>query len=98
MNPDLFVMWDIKIAEKLKFKHTIMEYLEFLKKMQKDARNIEKTFYYGGNVETFLNEHFNLNPRCSLSKFLDEFNWAKHSQGWKFPPEWDTKILIPQNK
>ena len=98
LNPDLFVMWDTNIAEELKFDHTKEGYSDFLKKMQKNAQNIEKTFDYDGNVETFLNNHFKLSQRCTLAKFLDEYNWAKYTKKWGIPPKWDPKILIPQNK
>jgi hypothetical protein len=96
-NPCLFVMWDMGIAKELGYEHSTKGYFEFLKKMQKYANNILRTFKERfsdeKDLEDFFYRYFKLKRKCTLAKFLDEYNWAKHTKKWKIPPEWDVGIL-----
>ncbi len=95
VNPYLFVMWDIKIAEELNFKHSEKEYLKFLQKMQKFAKNIDETYRAhkiyspGKSLEKFLNEWLGSKTEYTLTKFIDEYNWSKYTKKWVLPSDWN---------
>ncbi|KKM70866.1 hypothetical protein LCGC14_1436420 [marine sediment metagenome] len=102
LNPNLFVMWDMEIAKKLNHKHSTIGYFEFLIKMQEHAKIVLKSFNemhpHEKDLERYLNNHFRLKQKCTLAKFLDEYNWAVYTKNWKIPPEWDVSILLPREK
>ena len=93
LNPRLFVMWDMKIAEGLGFEHSEEGYLKFLQEMQKYAKNINETYRIRmhsseESIEIFLNKKLGLKIKYTLTKFIDEYNWIKYTKKGRLPTDW----------
>jgi len=77
--PDLFVMWDRRIAESYGLRPEGRYYLEFLKKMQGLAREVveQKALTLGCSVSEAAKKLSEEHGGRTLAKLVDEYNWWK---------------------
>ncbi|WP_460024566.1 hypothetical protein [Infirmifilum sp. SLHALR2] len=91
--PDLFVMWDYKIAKSYGFnpdRDGYFEFLEFLRKMQGLARGVveQKARVLGCSVSEATRRLSEEHGGRTLAKLVDEYNWWKTYRSVVLGPQW----------
>ena len=83
LNPEIFVMWDIKIREKYRNKNSGIRnspevYVEFLKETQKEIRDAlnDRKKETGRELDEIEKEIRNKYKNITLAKIVDEYNYG----------------------
>lgn len=91
LNPDLFVMWDDSIRNKIPGTGTGC-YLTFLKRSQESAQRTIEDFnrrQQQESLENYLSQRLGYLTTRPLTKFLDDCNWVFITKNWPdTPPSW----------
>lgn len=98
-NIHLFVMWDDEISGTYVGAEG---YLEFLKQMQTEAREVIVDFqklYPSSHIESFLSEKLGYGTHRPLTKFIDQYNWITITKGWPNSlPSWLIDLYMERNE
>lgn len=84
LRPNMFPPWDDPIREALGYDGSANSYREFLMKVQKELRSLEKEAANVG-IETDKIPAAVGRPESSLPKLLDEYYWIVITKGFTVP-------------
>lgn len=91
LNPSLFVMTDKEIRKRYEIGDGGRDYVEFLIKMQKNARAVIDDFnslYAQNDPANFLSQKLGLPLPLTLARYIDQYNWITITKKIKVPPFW----------
>lgn len=96
-NVYLFVMWDSDIRSEYTELPEAEGYLEFLRKIQTQAKEVIREFKelsLPGSPESFLSQRLGYPITRPLTRFLDMYNWMTITEKWpSSPPDWLLRLF-----
>lgn len=81
-NPELFIMWDVKIREGYGCYQNGEGYFNFLLRSQREIQEVIQTYTKEHGRAKEITQRVYGGPPKTLLKLLDEYNWAKYRKEW----------------